>query len=233
LGSISREPSGPSFFLKKSLADSSGFGSLFQRLSNGLWLITFRSNQAESPEKTLKIRIGAAFNPTHPTTRLCLELLPQVLAEHRRHKLLDVGCGAGVLGLAAAALGVPMVVAVDLAGEAARETLENARENLLPGPLKVVQGSTECLKAGFDLVVANLPREVQMAKAPELDRLAAPGGSLLLSGFRRRQEGPLLAAYQGLGWCLSRRAIKDFRHPDLPAEMDFSWVAWVLNRTCP
>jgi len=205
---------------------------MFQRLSTRLWLVTFRSIQAESPEKILKIRIGEAFNPTHPTTRLCLGMLPEALAAVRATNLLDVGCGAGILGLAAAALGIPVVVGVDLAGQATRETLENTRENQLPGSLLVVQGSTECLKATFDLVVANLPWEVQMAKALELDRLAAPLGSLILSGFRRSQEGPLLAAYQGLGWYLRQRAIKDFRHPELPAGMDFTWVAWVLKRTC-
>lgn len=205
---------------------------MFQRLSPRLVLIALAgATRAQGPVKILKIRIGEAFNPTHPTTRLCLELLPEVLAAARPNNLLDVGCGAGVLGLAAAALGVPVVVAVDLDGQATRETLENARENLQSGPLEVVQGSTEGLKATFDLVVANLPWEVQMAKAPELDRLAAPLGSLILSGFRRSQEEPLLAAYQRLGWRLSQRVIKDFQHPELPPQMDFTWVAWVLKRT--
>jgi ribosomal protein L11 methyltransferase len=206
---------------------------MFQRLSPHLLLITISAApQAGSPEKTLTIRVGAAFNPTHPTTRLCLDLLPEALAAARAHNLLDVGCGAGVLGLAAAALGVPVVVGVDLAGQAARETLENARENQLSGSLQVVQGSTECLQATFDLVVANLPWEVQMAKARELDRLAAPAGSLIISGFRQSREDPLSAIYQSLGWSIRRRVIKDFRHPELPPEMDFSWVAWVLKRTC-
>jgi ribosomal protein L11 methyltransferase len=204
---------------------------MFQRLTRRLWLVTFKSNQAESSTKILKISIGEAFNPTHPTSRLCLDLLTKNLVAARLNNLLDVGCGAGLMGLAAAALGVPVVVGVDLAGQATRETLENARKNRLSGPLKVVRGSTECLKAAFDLVVANLPWEVQMAKAPELDRLAAPGASIILSGFRPSQEGPLLAAYQRLGWFLSRREIKEFRHPELPAGMDFSWVAWVLKRS--
>jgi ribosomal protein L11 methyltransferase len=203
---------------------------MFQRLSPRLLLITLSGTpQAESQEKALKIRVGEAFNPTHPTTRLCLNLLREVLSAGQANSLLDVGCGAGVLGLAAAALGVPVVVGVDLAGQATRETLQNARENLLSGPLQVVQGSTECLTFRFDLVVANLPWEVQMDKASELDRLAAPAGSLILSGFHQSQEGPLLAAYQRLGWGLSGRVIKDFRHPELPPEMDFTWVAWSLR----
>jgi hypothetical protein len=70
-----------------------------------------------------------------------------------------------------------------------------------------------------------------MAKAPELDRLAAPAGSLILSGFRQTQEDLLRETYQGLGWGLSRRVIKDFQHPELPAGVDFTWAAWVLKRT--
>jgi len=204
---------------------------MFQRLASRLVLITLAgAPQVEGPEKFLKIRLGQAFPPTHPTTRLCLDLLREALAAEQIYNLLDVGCGAGVLGLAAAALGVPWVVAVDLAGKAIQETLQNARTNRLAGPLKVVQGSTECLQGSFDLVAANLPWEVQMDKAPELDRLAAPVGSLILSGFRQNQENLLWETYQGLGWRLSRRVMKDFQHPELLPEMDFTWVAWTLRR---
>jgi ribosomal protein L11 methyltransferase len=204
---------------------------MFQRLSPRLVLITLSGPPpAGLKEKILKIRIGEAFNPTHPTTRLCLDLLQDILSAGQANSLLDVGCGAGVLGLAAATLKVPLVVSVDLAGEAARETLQNARENLLSGPLQVVQGSTECLQFSFDLVAANLPWEVQVDKARELDRLAAREGALILSGFRQSQEDLLRDVYQGLGWRLGRRVIKDFRHPELPLEMDFTWVAWSLRR---
>ena len=95
-----------------------------------------------------------------------------------------MGCGAGLLGLAAAALGVPRVLGVDLSPGAAEVTRENARENGLAGVLKVVQGSTECLKGPFDLGTANLPWEVQMDKVPELSRLVASQGRLIISGFR-------------------------------------------------
>jgi ribosomal protein L11 methyltransferase len=204
---------------------------MFQRFSPRLLLIKLAgAPQAEGPGKILKIGIGEAFNPTHPTTRLCLDLLQEALSASQVNTLVDVGCGAGVLGLAAAARGVPLVVAVDLAEGAARATLQNARDNLLAGPLEVVQGSTECLRFTFDQVVANLPWEGQMDKARELDRLAAPAGSLILSGFRQTQENLLRETYQELGWCLSQRVIKDFRHPELPPEMDFTWVAWTLRR---
>ena len=184
----------------------------------------------EAGEQVLLVQSGEAFPPGHPSTRLCLDLLREALAARPVQRLLDVGCGAGVLSLAAAALGVPRVVAVDLAFEAARATRENARKNGLAGSILAVQGSTEGLGVPFDLVLANLPWEVQLAKVAELDRLAAAGGRLILAGFRDNQEALLLEGYQGLGWSLKRRLVKDFHHPELPPEISFNWVAWRLER---
>jgi ribosomal protein L11 methyltransferase len=178
----------------------------------------------------LVVRSGGAFPPGHPTTRLCLDLLRKALAAGAVHRLLDVGCGAGVLALAAAALGVPRVVGVDIAPAAARATQENARENGLAVPISAVQGSTECVKACFDLVAANLPWAVQLDKVAELHRLAPPGGRLILSGFRDNQEQPLLQQYLDLGWSLGRRSVKEFHHAELPPDMSFTWAAWLLEK---
>jgi ribosomal protein L11 methyltransferase len=177
----------------------------------------------------LHIRSGEAFPPGHPTTRLCLDLLREALDAASVQSVLDVGCGAGLLSLAAAALRVPRVVGVDIAPAAAHITRENARDNGLAGSLQVVRGSTECLKGPFDLVIANLPWEVQMDKVRELNRLAAFGGRLILSGFRDNQENLLIQSYQSLGWALRRRLIKEFRHPELPPDISFTWVAWWLK----
>lgn len=205
----------------------------FYRLSPHLVIRTrWHPHGAGKSEQVLLVKSGEAFPPGHPTTRLCLDLLRQALAVGGVNRLLDMGCGTGVLGLAAAALGVPWVVGVDMARGAAGITRENARRNGLAGPLMVVQGSTECLKVPFDLVVANLPWEVQMDKAPELDRLAAAQGLLILSGFRDDQENLLLESYLKLGWSLSQRLVKEFYHPELPSDLSFTWVAWLLAGRC-
>ncbi len=200
----------------------------FYQLSSHLVLRTRPQPQAEAGQRTILIKSGAAFPPGHPTTRLCLDLLGAVLAEGMVASLADVGCGAGVLSLAAAALGVPRVVAVDIARKAARATRRNARQNGLAAAVLAVQGSSECLRGPFALVAANLPWEVQMDKAPELARLAAHG-RLILSGFRDNQESLLLSRYQQLGWSLKERLVKYFHHPELPPEVSFNWVAWLLE----
>lgn len=198
------------------------------RLSPNLVLRTRGECQkTETPEKVLLVISGEAFPPSHPTTRLCLDLLRTALVESV-DRLLDMGCGSGVLGLAGAALGVPRVVALDISRVAAQVTGENARKNNLSGPLIVVQGSSECVKATFDLVVANLPWEVQMNKVSECCRLAAHQGRLILSGFRDDRENPLLESYLKRGWSLKQRLVRDFYHPELPPHLSFTWVAWLL-----
>ena len=202
----------------------------FYRLSPQVVLCTQRQPAAtEALAQIIHVRRGEAFPPGHPTTRLSLDLLRAALAAAPVKSLLDVGCGAGLLSLAAAALGVPRVLGVDIAPAAVRVTRENARDNGLAGSLQVARGSTECLKGPFDLVMANLPWEVQMDKVSELDRLAAKGSRLILSGFRDNQEDLLIQSYQRLGWSLRRRLIKDFRHPTLPPDISFTWVAWWLE----
>ena len=202
----------------------------FYRLSAHVVLCTRRQPAAtEALAQIIHLKSGEAFPPGHPTTRLCLDLLREALAAASVNSLLDVGCGAGLLSLAAAALKVPRVVGVDIAQAAVHITRENARDNGLAGALQVVRGSTECLKGPFDLVMANLPWEVQMDKVSELDRLAAPEGGLILSGFRDNQEDLLMQSYQRLGWSLRQRIIKEFRHPTLPPDISFTWVAWWLE----
>ena len=208
-----------------------GCGPIFHRVSPDLVLVTLpEGRQTEPHPHTLMINPAEAFPPTHPTTHLCLDLLREALDAGRVNHLVDVGCGSGILSLAAAAWGVPRVVGMDNFTGAASITRLNSQGNALAGALLVIQGSTECLKTQFDLVMANLPWEVQMDKAGELDRLVVPEGSLVLSGFRDHQEDPLREHYTRLGWSLNRRLVKYFWHPELPPDISFNWVAWSLKR---
>ncbi len=207
--------------------DSTGWS---YQLSPRVALRTRFPQRTQAGERVILVHSGGAFPPGHPTTRLCLDLLREVLAAESVASLADVGCGAGVLSLAAAALGVPRVVGVDIALEAARATLANARDNSLAAPLLAVQGSSGCLRAPFALVAANLHWEVQIYLVPEFDRLAA-GGRLILSGFRDDRESLLLERYQRLGWSIKRRLVKFFQHPELPPDLSFNWVAWWLTQS--
>ena len=202
---------------------------MFYRLSPNLVLRSpWRPYRARPGERVLVVRTPGAFPPGHPTTRLSLELLQEALAARPCRRLLDVGCGSGVLTLAGAALGAAFCLGVDLSRPATRRARENARDNGLAAAVHLVQGSTEGLRGTFAVVVANLPWPVQLAKAAELDRLAA--GTLILSGFRDLQEAELLARYRERGWRLARRLSRDEWAIEVPPEGSFTWVAWRLER---
>jgi len=205
---------------------------LLIRLSPGLVLKSFwRPYRARPGEAVLTVRARRAFPPGHPTTRLCLELLAQASAKFSGERLLDVGCGSGILALAGAALGAGLCVGVDLSWRAVLLSRENARANHLAKVVQVAHGSTECLRGPFQVLAANLPAAaVQMAKVAELTRLAAPGAIIILSGFRDTQEEPLAQLYAEAGWSINRRVYRDEWAIELPPEKSFTWAAWLLER---
>ncbi len=202
---------------------------LYRLTPNLVLRARWRPYLARRGEQVLVLRTTRVFPPGHPTTRLCLELLPPALAAKPGLRLLDVGCGSGVLTLAAAALGADFCLGVDLSRQAVRLCRENARDNGLAAALRLVQGSTAGLRGRFDLILANLPWPVQMAQVAELRRLAAPSGTLVLSGFRDVQEAELLAPYQDRGWSLRQRLTREEWAIEVPPEGSYTWVAWQLQ----
>ncbi len=204
---------------------------MFYRLSPELVLRSpWRPYRARRGERVLVLTAATTFPPSHPTTRLCLELLAETLAQGPCPRLLDVGCGSGVLLLAGVAAGARLGVGLDLAGKAVAVTRNNARANGLAAAVQVVRGSTEGLRGPFGMMVANLPWGVQMDKVAEFTRLAAPDARLILSGFKDTQEADLRAGYEQAGWVLETRRTRDEWVIELPPEKSYTWVAWRLRR---
>jgi ribosomal protein L11 methylase PrmA len=121
-------------------------------------------------------------------------------------------------------------VGVDISGRAAATTRDNARANGLAASVRVVRGSTECLRGKFGVMLGNLPWAVQMDKVAEFTRLAAPDARLILSGFKDTQEDDLRARYEPAGWVLEHRRTRDEWVIELPPEKSYTWVAWQLRR---
>jgi len=181
-------------------------------------------------KQSLVLEGSSVFPPNHPTTQLCLVLIKQACALRPGASVLDLGCGSGILALAALALGASHAVAVDISGRAARQTRANAIRNGLLPRLAVVKGSTECLRGPFDLIVANLPWGVHFEKGEELDRLAASDGLLVIAGFKDTQQEPLLTCYRSRAWFVLEQRSRDSWSPEPPPELSYTWVAWLLGR---
>ena len=204
---------------------------MFYRLSPELVLRSpWRPYRPRPGERVLVLAAASVFPPGHPTTRLCLELLAETLAEAPCPRLLDVGCGSGVLLVAGVAAGAQVGVGVDLSWRAVTTTRNNARANGLAAAVQVVRGSTESLRGKFGVLLGNLPWAVQMDKVAEFTRLAAPDTRLILSGFKDTQEEELRARYESAGWVLEKRLTRDEWVIELPPEKSYTWVAWRLTR---
>ncbi len=165
----------------------------------------------ESPEPSripIKIDPGMAFGTgTHPTTQLCLELMERSSLVARPLSLvIDVGCGSGILSIAALKLGAEKVLGVDIDIESVRNSRENADTNGVGDELILGQGSvTEVLAGQFafksaPLVVANIlgPILIRLFDAGLAD-LVEPNGEIILSGILDHQAESVIGAGQAKG----------------------------------
>ena len=153
----------------------------------------------------LKMDPGSAFGTgSHPTTRLCLEALESSSAVG--DLVADLGCGSGVLSLAALGLGADAVVAADTDSLAVRATTDNRDLNgYTADRLSVALGSVESLQEQLngrraDLLLCNILAPVIEALAPGFEGLLRPNGRALLSGLLVDQAPRLKDVLGSLGW---------------------------------
>ena len=157
---------------------------------------------------------GAAFGTgQHATTRLCLAAVEWAHVEGGA--VLDVGCGSGLLAIAAAKLGARAVLGCDIDEHAVEIARQNAEANGVGPRLDLLVGSVDVARqrAPFDVIVANISSTVAVELAGPMAALLAPGGRVILGGFlaRDRDEVAAAAVAAGLelrdeateeGWCV-------------------------------
>lgn len=188
----------------------------------------------ESPDTTrIPIRIdpGMAFGTgTHPTTQLCLELLEPVFVQKEEFlfpdTVIDVGCGSGILSVAAIKLGSKFALGVDIDQASVVNSRENAENNnVTPQQFELGLGSVEEVKSGkfsmetAPLVLANIlaPVLIRLFDAGMAD-LISPGGSIILSGILDHQAQRVIDSANQYGLKLvEQRQIND-------------WVALLLKK---
>jgi len=149
----------------------------------------------EPPAGHVAIRLdpGVAFGTgTHPTTRLCLAWLERELSPGAR--VLDYGCGSGILSIAACALGAGEVLGIDIDPQAVAAARANAGRNGVAARYTGADGDLPA-DARFDLVIANILANPLVVLAPALAPRVVPGGRIVLSGILERQAGEVAAAY--------------------------------------
>ena len=170
----------------------------------------------------LKIDAGAAFGTGHHGTTVgCLEAFDDLLKRERFERVLDVGCGTGVLAIAAARTGSRIAVGTDIDAPSVRIANENAALNQAHASFVHASGLNDqrVRRHGpYDLVFANILAPPLVALSQDIKMALSLGGVAILSGLLRTQERRVTAAYTSRGFRLEKRIHHD------------AWSALVLRR---
>lgn len=190
----------------------------------GRFFVYGAHDQGIVPKNTvnLKIDAGAAFGTGHHGTTVgCLLAFDELLKKERFERVLDVGCGTGVLAIAAAKTGSKVAVGTDIDQPSVRIANENAKLNQANARFVHAFGLNDRKVRGqgpYDLVFANILAPPLVSLSQDIKEALSLGGVAILSGLLRTQERRVSAAYLSRGFILERRIHRD------------AWSALVLRR---
>lgn len=166
--------------------------------------------------KILEIDPASSFGTgQHHTTRLCLELLEKSVKEG--DKILDMGCGSGILSIAAMLLGAESAAAVDIEENAAATAQENARKNNIAdevyttyfGNILADEALADKIDDKYDIITANIVADVLIAMKDYFVRYLRKGGTLIISGIIEERMDEVLSAVEGVGFIRQAVSVKE------------------------
>ena len=154
------------------------------------WIVPTWHEPPEQARQIIRLDPGLAFGTgTHPTTRMCLRWVAQHGVQGQR--VLDYGCGSGILAIGAAKYGAMAIDAVDIDDAAVSSTELNAQAN----GVQLMAGLPDKAQGQYQTVLANILATPLKVLAPLLCSYVSPGGHLVLAGILERQAEELKAAY--------------------------------------
>lgn len=175
--------------------------------------------EAKDGEVIVSIDPGMAFGTgTHETTRLVMKIMQDVIGGGE--KVLDVGCGSGILSICASKLGAESCNAYDIDPVAVKVTKENA---LASGCKNITAGTSDLLlgvekkAGGYDVCVANIVAEIILRMLPDIRNYLAPNAPIILSGIVKEREEDIKGASVSLGFTVER------------IERENDWVAIMIR----
>ena len=162
-------------------------------ITPAFWIVPTWHEPPPQARQIIRLDPGLAFGTgTHPTTRMCLRWI----ASHPiPERVLDYGCGSGILAIGAVRYGAQDVLAVDIDQAAVQSTVLNAEAN----QVKLTAGLPDSAQGTFGLVLANILATPLKVLAPLLCSYVQSGGQLVLAGILERQADELIQAYAPYG----------------------------------
>ena len=171
-----------------------------------LWVVPSHHEVPDEADVVLRLDPGLAFGTgSHPTTALCLKAIDSLVQPGWR--VLDYGCGSGVLAIAALKFGAESALAIDIDAQALLASEDNARRNEVAKGLET-SIPKDVANLDFDLVLANILAGPLVQLAPMLTAAARPGAKLVLSGILESQIDMVDAAYKD-GFVMSEPMLQD------------------------
>ena len=159
-------------------------------ITSDFWIVPTWHEPPAQARQIIRLDPGLAFGTgTHPTTRMCLRWIAQHGVQDQR--VLDYGCGSGILAIGAAKYGATQIDAVDIDDAAVTSTELNAQAN----NVRLQAGLPDKAQGLYQTVLANILATPLKVLAPLLCAHVAPSGSLVLAGILERQADELKAAY--------------------------------------
>jgi ribosomal protein L11 methyltransferase len=158
------------------------------RVSNNIIVKpTWERYTPASRDIVIEIDPGMAFGTgQHASTRMCIEAIEDVIMKDRsikEWKVLDVGCGTGILGITAAKMGAQDVICVDIDIKAVEIAGENAAINNVEGSLRILNKNAAAIDKPRNLIIANLTAKLLLTFRPHLVELLLPEGYMIISGI--------------------------------------------------
>jgi ribosomal protein L11 methyltransferase len=165
-------------------------------ITPSFWIVPTWHEPPAAASRMIRLDPGLAFGTgTHPTTRMCLRWIARQAAAMQGARVLDYGCGSGILAIGAALHGASQVDALDIDPAAVEATRHNAAAN----GVVLQTGLADLARGAYGVVLANILATPLKLLAPLLCGHLAPGGRLVLAGILARQADELIAAYAP--WC--------------------------------
>lgn len=164
---------------------------------------TWEEYTPQDGEVVIEIDPGMAFGTgTHETTSLCLKLMEKYLGENpEEKKVLDVGCGSGILSIGAALLGSTDILGVEIDEDAVKVAQENVELNKVQGAVKVMQGDlTKGIDYKADIIVANLMADLVMMLSSSAQKHMEKDGVFISSGILVEKEEIVSEAIKAAGF---------------------------------
>ena len=202
---------------------------MFYRIGNLVIRSPFSFRRPRRGEECLVIKTSGSFPPAHPSTKAALTVLER-LKMKKEARILDIGCGSGILGLTAVFKNSAMAIGCDVNPASIRASMENALFNQMQNRFHLFYGSANAVSERFDLILANLPASVHMQMFDHYRRLILMNqGLLVVSGFYDVQTAYMEKELALKGFAVLERVEINASAAALTSESSCTWVGLGLK----